>query len=98
MKYFIFLLISTLYFIAYADDRAVKIVDNSKNVEQRVALVIGNSDYRGVLSKLSNTINDAKSIKNILEQRGFEVIYSEDTTKKNMKKSLVMIVMEIPNR
>lgn len=88
MKYFIFLLISTLYFIAYADDRAVKIVDNSKNVEQRVALVIGNSDYRGVLSKLSNTINDAKSIKNILEQRGFEVIYSEDTTKKNMKKSL----------
>ncbi|NEW61126.1 caspase family protein [Sulfurovum sp. bin170] len=88
MKYFIFLLVSLLPFYLYADEnRAVKI-QATGSVEQRVALVIGNSDYRGVLSKLSNPINDAKSIKNILEQRGFKVIYSEDTTKKSMKSSL----------
>ena len=87
MKYFIFLIISSLYFTAYAEDRAVKI-KNSENREQRVALVIGNNDYQGVLSKLSNPINDAKSIKNILEQRGFRVIYAENTTKRTMKNNL----------
>ena len=88
MKYFILLLISSLYFTAYAEDRAVRITNSSQNSEQRVALVIGNNDYQGVLSKLSNPINDAKSIKNILEQRGFRVIYAEDTTKRSMKNSL----------
>jgi len=88
MKYFIFLLISTLYFSAYADSRAIKITNNSKNIEQRVALVIGNNNYRGVLSKLSNPINDARSIRDILKQRGFEVIYHEDTTKRGMRDSL----------
>jgi len=56
--------------------------------EQRVALVIGNSNYQGVLSKLSNTINDAKSIRDILKDRGFEVIYKENTTKRSTKESL----------
>jgi len=96
MKYFIFLLIGLLNFTACANDtsytqignRAVKIKDSSKNSEQRVALVIGNNDYRGVLSKLSNPINDAKAIKNILEQRGFKVFYSEDVTKRSMRSKL----------
>lgn len=88
MKYLIFLIISSLYFIAYADDRAVKINSNAQNNEERVALVIGNNDYQGVLSKLSNPINDAKSIKNILEERGFRVIYAENTGKRAMKNNL----------
>jgi len=88
MRYFIIFLITTLYFTAYADNRAVKIKSNSQNSEQRVALVIGNNNYRGVLSKLSNPINDAKSMKDILQQRGFRVIYSEDTTKREMRDSL----------
>jgi uncharacterized caspase-like protein len=88
MRYLIFLLISTLYFTVYADDRAVKIKSSSQNREQRVALVIGNSDYRGVLSKLSNPINDATSMRDILKERGFRVIYSENTTKRDMRDSL----------
>ena len=60
----------------------------SKNREQRVALVIGNNDYQGRLSKLFNPINDARALKGILEKRGFEVIYSEDGGKKSMKENL----------
>jgi len=72
-------------------DRGLKIVHKPtevKQTEQRVALVIGNNNYSGLLSKLHNPINDAKSIKEILEQRGFEVIYSENSTKKSINESL----------
>jgi len=94
MKYFIFLLVGSLSFHLYADNRAVKI-QGTTNQEQRVALVIGNNNYQGVLSKLSNPINDAKSIKNILEKRGFQVIYREDTTKREMRSSLNQFYMTI---
>ena len=72
-------------------NRGLKIVDKTtkiKQTEQRVALVIGNNNYSGLLSKLHNPINDAQSIKEILEQRGFEVIYSENSTKKSINESL----------
>ena len=59
-----------------------------KNKEQRVALVVGNNNYKGRLSKLYNPINDARAIKDILEKRGFDVIYVEDSSKKTMKVSL----------
>ena len=94
MKYFIFLIIGVLNFSACAKDfstnpenRAVKI-KTTQNREQRVALVIGNDDYKGALAKLSNPINDARAIKNILESRGFKVIYSEDVTKRAMRDDL----------
>ena len=50
--------------------------------EKRVALVIGNNNYNGVMVKLRNPINDAKAIKKVLERGGFTVIYKEDITKK----------------
>lgn len=53
--------------------------------EQRVALVIGNNNYEN-LSKLKNPVNDARAIRNTLKQRGFNVIYKENATKKEMKK------------
>ena len=56
--------------------------------EQRVALIIGNNDYQGRLSKLFNPINDARALKGILEKRGFDIIYSEDGSKKTMKENL----------
>ncbi|RUM74593.1 MAG: hypothetical protein DSZ11_03780 [Sulfurovum sp.] len=71
-----------------SNNRAIKLSTTSMQKEQRVALVIGNSNYQGVLSKLSNTINDAKSIRDILKDRGFEVIYKENTTKRSTKESL----------
>ncbi len=84
MKNLIFIII--LSFIE-AEDRAVKI-STQMTKEQRVALVIGNNDYQGVMSKLSNPINDAKAIKEVLESRGFTVIYKEDLAKREAKKIL----------
>ncbi|CAA6819912.1 MAG: Unknown protein [uncultured Sulfurovum sp.] len=48
--------------------------------EKRVALVIGNNAYQRPLTKLNNTINDAKAIRTILLNRGFEVLYQENVS------------------
>jgi hypothetical protein len=45
--------------------------------EQRVALVIGNSNYQNV-SQLSNPANDAKAVAKLLNAAGFEVISATD--------------------
>jgi uncharacterized protein YcfL len=70
------MLLLTLTIFAYTNSKSVQI--NTIKREQRVALVIGNSNYTGVLHKLNNPINDARDIKDILEKRGFEVIYATD--------------------
>lgn len=51
--------------------------------EQRVALVIGNSNYRNV-SRLPNPANDAKSIAELLNTAGFEVISATDLNHNEM--------------
>jgi len=57
-----------------AEDRALA----QMRSEKRVALVIGNNAYQRPLTRLNNTINDAQAIRNILANRGFEVIYREN--------------------
>jgi len=59
---------------AMAEDRALA----QMRSENRVALVIGNNAYQRPLTRLNNTINDAQAIRNILANRGFEVIYREN--------------------
>ena len=56
--------------------------------ENRVALVIGNNNYQRPLSVLSNPINDANIMKKILKKIGFDVIYSENITKREMRLKL----------
>jgi len=68
--------------------RGLNLKTSSHKREQRIALVVGNNDYSGRISKLNNPINDARSIKAILEKRGFEVIYLEDGGKKSIRNSL----------
>ena len=87
MKIIQIIVLLSLFSITYADDRGVRI-STKMHKEKRVALVIGNNDYQGVLSKLRNPINDARAIKNILTSRGFEVIYREDTGKRAMKQAI----------
>ena len=68
-----------------------KVVSKSiefKNSEHREALVIGNADYQGVLPKLSNTVNDSRAIRDIMKKRGFDVIYLENATKRDMKEGI----------
>ena len=76
-------------------NRGLNIKSDSSKHEQRVALVVGNNAYQGHLSKLNNPINDARAVKDILEARGFDVIYSEDGSKKSMKQSLDVFYTKI---
>lgn len=73
----------------------VETIAQETKIEQRVALVVGNNDYTGRLSKLSNSINDARTIRDILKERGFQVIYVEDSSKKSMKQNLDKFYAEI---
>jgi hypothetical protein len=53
--------------------------------EQRVALVIGNSNYQNA-QQLANPDNDAQSMAQFLNQAGFEVIAATDLTQNDMIK------------
>ena len=79
-----------------ADNRAVKITPIIRS-EQRVALVIGNNEYKGALPKLNNPINDSRAMKDILQSRGFQVIYLENASKKSMKKTIKRFSQKIKN-
>ncbi len=56
-------------------------------VEQRIALVIGNSAYQ-YTSKLKNPVNDAEDMAASLKKKGFQVILLKDASFKAMKKSI----------
>jgi hypothetical protein len=53
--------------------------------EQRVALVIGNSNYRNA-PRLANPDNDARSMAQFLNSAGFEVVAATDLTQNDMIK------------
>lgn len=55
--------------------------------EQRVALVIGNSNYQNA-ARLQNPGNDAESISQLLNSAGFEVTEATDLTQNDMVKVL----------
>lgn len=55
--------------------------------EQRIALVIGNADYKE--AKLTNPINDARDMAAALRGVGFEVISGEDRSLRQMKELVV---------
>jgi leucine-rich repeat protein SHOC2 len=54
---------------------------------KKSALVIGNGDYQNT-DRLKNPLNDSRDIKNSLEKLGFEVIYGENLTKKEITRKL----------
>jgi carboxyl-terminal processing protease len=56
--------------------------------EPRVALVIGNSAYKGDLPALPNPANDAKLMANTLKTVGFDVVEAEDADQTGMKKAI----------
>jgi uncharacterized caspase-like protein len=54
--------------------------------EARIALVIGNADYR--VSPLANPVNDASDIGRRLEELGFRVILRLNASQREMKRSI----------
>lgn len=55
--------------------------------EKRIALVIGNSDYR-LISPLANPKNDAKLMASTLKEVGFEVIVATDVDNRGMARAV----------
>ena len=56
--------------------------------EKRVALVIGNNDYRNV-PKLQKAVNDARTMGDTLKQLGFSVMVAENQTRQAFSESLL---------
>ncbi len=57
--------------------------DRGGAAERRVALIIGNNEYRYVTG-LNNAVADARAMKRALEERGFQVVYRENATRRGM--------------
>jgi caspase domain-containing protein len=57
------------------------------HAEKRVALVIGNNDYRNV-PKLQKAVNDARTMGDSLKQLGFSVMIAENQTRQAFIQSL----------
>jgi hypothetical protein len=55
--------------------------------EKRLALIIGNADYV-YGGQLSNPVNDARAMENILNRVGFDVMKYENLNQKDMKKAI----------
>jgi uncharacterized caspase-like protein len=58
------------------------------HAEKRVALVIGNNDYRNV-PKLQKAVNDARTMGDTLKQLGFTVMVAENQTRQAFSQSLL---------
>jgi caspase domain-containing protein len=57
------------------------------NAERRIALIIGNNEYRYVTG-LNNAVADARAMKRELEERGFQVVYRENATRRVMNDAI----------
>jgi len=82
----IFLLASVLFLLlsaaTHAKDRGISLGEEKK----RVALVIGNADYR--IGKLKNPVNDARDISAKLKKQGFEVTRLLNADQRKMEKAI----------
>jgi Caspase domain len=58
------------------------------HAEKRVALVIGNNDYRNV-PKLQKAVNDARTMGETLKQLGFSVMVAENQTRQAFSEALL---------
>src|SRR5579862_5018069 len=58
------------------------------HAEKRVALVIGNNDYKNV-SKLQKAVNDARTMGETLKQLGFSVMVAENQTRQAFSETLL---------
>ncbi|MDC1295782.1 ankyrin repeat domain-containing protein [Myxococcota bacterium] len=69
-------------------------VTYSDKYTRRQALVIGNSMYKGI-SALQNATNDARAIRAALSAAGFEVIYRENASLRDMNEAVRTFSKEI---
>ncbi len=77
------------------DDRGFKNIETSDN-DKRLALVIGNSDYKSG-NKLKNPVNDANLMAETLKKLGFEVIIKTDATKQSIEQGVREFSKKLPD-
>ena len=70
------------FFIQASNDRSIYKKNYGK--ENKVALVIGNSNYTH-FSSLKNTLNDAEDMRRVLKAKGFDVLYLKDADLESME-------------
>src|SRR6202048_2932688 len=58
------------------------------HAEKRVALVVGNNDYKNV-PKLQKAVNDARTMGATLKQLGFSVMVAENQTRQAFSQTLL---------
>lgn len=80
-------LVCGLGIVALALVRLLSVADATETSERRVALVIGNSNYRTV-PPLPNPRNDAEDVAAALQADGFEVISRQDLDRRGMGEAL----------
>ena len=79
-----------------ADDQTSKAVRRSSSeATKKVALVIGNKDYKDV--PLRNPVNDAQDISNVLQGLGFAVQTKIDVNHRQMDEAVKEFVQKIQN-
>ena len=61
----------------------------------RVALVIGNAEYRETSARLVNPVKDARAVRDVLEELGFLVTFEEDADKVKMERAAQSFVSAI---
>jgi uncharacterized caspase-like protein len=103
MKIFLILLFNILFLFTGCSSTNKNTIENTNknytedgrglypkkhNNERKLALVVGNSNYNGKLSKLQNPTNDAKDVSNALKDLGFEVIKVTNANQKTMDSKL----------
>ena len=73
---------------AFALSLAALLLAAPAHAEKRVALVIGNNDYRNV-PKLQKAVNDARTMGEALRQLGFSVMVAENQTRQAFSETLL---------
>src|SRR5512142_245471 len=64
------------------------------HAEKRVALVIGNNDYKNV-PKLQKAVNDARTMGDTLKQLGFQVMVAENQNRQQLTQTLLAFDQQI---
>ena len=75
-------------FLAAAGMVAASQCPRARQAEKRVALVVGNNDYRNV-PKLQKAVNDARTMGDTLKQLGFTVMVAENQNRQAFSQTLL---------
>ena len=93
--FFIFFILSLTTLIFASNDRALKKEFEQMKKEKRIALVIGNSNYKS--SPLRNPVNDARAMAETLKKLNFEVMLYTNVSQSKMKKAIDIFGRKIRN-